>query len=61
MLYQPKVSQRMKEYKGIILPRSAQPEPILLRPTVSIKDIAYWQKRAGELLPGCVATCQVAK
>lgn len=36
-------------------------EPVLLRPHLTIDEVAYWQKRVRVLLPDCHATCQVAK
>jgi hypothetical protein len=61
MLYQIKVSDRVKEYKGVTLPGSAQPAPVLLQPRITIGEAAYWQKRAAALLPDSHLTVQVAK
>jgi hypothetical protein len=35
--------------------------PILLKPQISIKGAAHWQKRIEKLLPDCHATVHVAK
>ncbi len=57
LLYQLKISQE-DENTRVSTPT---PKPTLLKTHMPIHDIAYWQKRALELLPDCTITCQVAK
>ena len=59
MLYQIKVSEVSKSGKRV--KADLRSKPIILRPSLSINDVAYWQERITQLLPECLVTCQVAK
>jgi hypothetical protein len=51
MKYQIEVSE-LKENRKV--------NPIRLRPRLSIKEVAYWQKRVASLMPDFHVTCVVA-